>query len=467
LSLADLRGKFVLLDFWTYGCINCMHIIPDLKRLEAAYPHELVVIGVHSAKFANERAYKNLQKIALRYGLEHPIVNDRDFVVWNNYVVRAWPTTILIDPRGYVLAQHSGEGVYEAWNEVIAEAIRTYDGQGLLDRRPLTLSPETDGAPGTALRFPGKVLADESGARLFIADTGHDRIIMATLSGEVLGIIGSGKRDLVDGAWGEACFARPQGMALRGDALYIADTENHALRLADLHHRTVRTVAGDGSLTYNLAPGPASAARLNSPWDLVLLGSHLYIAMAGAHQLWRLDLEEMVIGPFAGSGREGLLDGRLDRAALAQPSGLTTDGRAIYFVDSEASAVRLAQLDAGGQVRTLIGQGLFDFGDVDGDGLVARLQHPLGILWYQGTLYVADTYNHKIKIMDPDNGGVTSWLGSGDPGWRDGKAPQFYEPGGLAGAAGRLYIADTNNHVIRVADVRTPLVTTLPLREPH
>ena len=413
LSLVDLRGKFVLLDFWTYGCINCMHIIPDLKRLEATYPNELVVIGVHSAKFANESNRDNVRQIVLRYSLEHPIVNDSDFVVWNSYVVRAWPTTILIDPRGYVLAAHSGEGVYQAWNEIIAEAVRTYEAQGLIDRTPLKLALEKDQAPDTTLSFPGKVLADEKGDRLFIADTGHDRIVVATLAGEVQGVIGSGLRGLVDGALDEARFAHPQGMALDGDKLYIADTENHALRLADLRHGTVQTVAGDGTLAYNFSRGPASVARLNSPWDLVLVESHLYIAMAGTHQLWDLDLMDMTIGPYAGSGREGLLDGPLDRAALAQPSGITSDGRLLYFVDSEASAVRVAEPGTSGRVRTLIGQGLFEFGDVDGDLLTARLQHPLGILWYRGVLYVADTYNHKIKIVDPDASQATTWVGTG------------------------------------------------------
>jgi hypothetical protein len=229
----------------------------------------------------------------------------------------------------------------------------------------------------------------------------------------------------------------------------------------------VQTVAGDGALTYDFSRGPASVARLNSPWDLVLVGSRLYIAMAGTHQLWDLDLTNMSIGPYAGSGREGLLDGPRDRAALAQPSGITTDGRMLYFVDSEASAVRLVELGSGGRVRTVIGQGLFDFGDVDGDYRVARLQHPLGVLWYRDVLYVADTYNHRIKIVDPDTSHVTTWIGAGGPGWRDGDAPRFYEPGGLAAAAGKLYVADTNNHVVRAVGLHTRQVSTLRLHDPQ
>ena len=302
LSLTDLRGKLVLLDFWTYGCINCMHIIPDLKRLEALYPDELVVIGVHSAKFANEGDLDNLRQIALRYELEHPIVNDRDFRIWRAYAARAWPTTVLIDPRGRVLAAHSGERVWEAYHELIADAVRRYDEEGILDRTPLDLTPESRTAPETGLRFPGKVLADEAGDRLFIADSNHNRIVVCDLDGTVRDVIGSGAAGLADGAFDEARLNKPQGMALDGGRLYIADTENHAVRVADLEARTLATLAGDGTLTYGALRSRAKDAKLNSPWDLVLVGRSLYIAMAGTHQLWRLDLDEGVVEPYAGPG---------------------------------------------------------------------------------------------------------------------------------------------------------------------
>ncbi len=472
LSLTDLRGKLVLLDFWTYGCINCMHIIPDLKRLEALYPDELVVIGVHSAKFANEGDLDNLRQIALRYELEHPIVNDRDFRIWRAYAARAWPTTVLIDPRGRVLAAHSGERVWEAYHELIADAVRRYDEEGILDRTPLDLTPESRTAPETGLRFPGKVLADEAGDRLFIADSNHNRIVVCDLDGTVRDVIGSGAAGLANGAFDEARLNKPQGMALDGGTLYIADTENHAVRVADLEARTLATLAGDGTLTYGALRSRAKDAKLNSPWDLVLVGRSLYIAMAGTHQLWRLDLDEGIVEPYAGSGREALLDGPLARAGMAQPSGLTTDGRVLYVADSEASAVRTADLAPKGYLRTIIGEGLFEFGDVDGAWPAARLQHALGITYYRGALYVADTYNHKIKVIDPANATSTTFLGTGRPGRRDGagddaeNGAEFYEPGGLSGARGALYIADTNNHAVRVADLETRRVDTLDLRDP-
>ncbi len=467
LTLTELRGKFVLLDFWTYGCINCMHIIPDLKALEARYPRELVVIGVHSAKFANEGDVRNIRQVILRYELEHPVVNDRDLRVWQAYTVRAWPTTVLIDPRGYVLAAHSGEGVLTAYSDLLAGAIREYDAKGLLDRLPLTLRLERTGATETTLSFPGKVLADEVGQRLFIADSNHHRIVVTDLAGQALEVIGSGGRGLRDGPFEDAAFAKPQGMALDGDNLYIADTENHALRLANLRTREVSTVAGDGHMAHFASNAIPAQARLNSPWDVILVGRRLYVAMAGLHQIWVYDLDREWIGPYAGSGREALLDGPLAKASLAQPSGITSDGKALYFADSEASAVRLCETAPTGRVRTIIGAGLFDFGDVDGVWPTARLQHPLGVAWHRGSLYVADTYNHKIKVVDPTASRVSTLAGAGQPGWRDGAAARFYEPGGLSGAGGKLYVADTNNHAIRVIDLVTNLVGTLRLADPR
>jgi thiol-disulfide isomerase/thioredoxin len=468
LTLAELRGKFVLLDFWTYGCINCIHIIPDLKKLEAEFPDELVVIGVHSAKFENEGDVENIRRIILRYDLEHPVVNDHEFDVWQRYAVRAWPTTILVDPRGRVIASHSGEGVYDKYHEFLAEAVADYDEQGLLDRSPMAFELEEGNVPRTALSFPGKVLADAVGGRLFVADSNHNRLVITDLDGEVLEVIGTGARGLVDGPYDQAAFSKPQGMALDGDILYVADTENHALRAVDLAAGTVRTLAGDGTQgRYYPGTQGENVIRLNSPWDLTLVGRRLYIAMAGNHQLWVLDLDARQIGPYAGTGREALLDGPLNSAAFNQPSGITHDGESLYVADSEASAVRRVALDPEGNVETIIGEGLFEFGDVDGTYPQARLQHPLGIVHHSGVLFVADTYNHKIKLIEPSEQRATTYAGGGQPGWRDGERAQFYEPGGLSVANNRLYVADTNNHVIRVIDLNTAVARTLPVSDPQ
>jgi DNA-binding beta-propeller fold protein YncE len=471
LTLQDLRGKVVLLDFWTYGCINCMHIIPDLKRLETKYADELVVIGVHSAKFAHEADTENIRQIILRYEREHPVVNDKDLLVWRMYGARAWPTLVAIDPAGNVVGYHEGEGVYDVFDPLIGGLVAEFDAKGLMDRRPLDLKLEREGLHESVLSFPGKVLADAGEQRLFIADTNHNRIVVADLESHgVLQVIGGPEPGFADGDLVTARFFHPQGMALSEDgrSLYVADTDNHAVRAVDLSAGRVETLAGTGvqSEVYPGRSGPGLRVALNSPWDLVRVGGQLYVAMAGSHQIWRLDLSNGVIGPWAGSGREGVDDGRLNRATLAQPSGLATDGRRLYVADSEASAVRAIGLAPGGPVETLVGTGLFDFGDADGVGDEVRLQHVLGIAYRpaDGLLYLADTYNSKIKALDPETREVRALWGDG-PGWRDGTAPLFYEPGGADLAGDRLYVADTNNHAVRVVDLPTGETATVVLRD--
>jgi DNA-binding beta-propeller fold protein YncE len=314
------------------------------------------------------------------------------------------------------------------------------------------------------LSFPGKILADAKQDRLFIADSNHNRILITTSEGRVLDVAGSGEIGVADGAFASAAFNHPQGMALEEDLLYVADTENHLIRQLDLKTRTVTTVAGTGNqASGRYRRGPAREIDLSSPWDVVLEKGILYIAMAGPHQIWAMNREHQEIGPYAGSGREARIDGSLMEAALAQPSGLTSDGTNLYVADSEISSIRSVSLDPRGHVSTVVGLDLFEFGDVDGQGEVVRLQHPLGITHHNGVLYVADTYNHKIKAIGPRLATATTFLGTGKPGFRDGEMAQFYEPGGVSIAHGKLYIADTNNHAIRVADLGTKQVTTLQI----
>lgn len=444
-----------------------MHILPQLRKLEEKYGDVLIVIGVHSAKFPQEKETANVRKAVLRYEIEHPVVNDRDFVIWQSYAARAWPTLMFIDPQGRVIGRHEGEFDLPTMDEVLADMVRQFDEAGLLDRRPLRFKLEREKEWERPLSFPGKVLADAAPGRLFIADSNHQRIVVATLDGQVTDVIGSGRKGLRDGGFGEAQFNDPQGMALQGDALYVADTKNHAVRRVDLARRAVETVAGTGQQAMMFhGGGPGRDTPLNSPWDLALHDGALYIAMAGFHQLWTLDLATGQARPYAGSGREMIVDGPLAFAQLAQPSGITTDGRKLYFTDSETSAIRAADLDGAGEVSTIVGQGLFTFGDVDGAGEQVRLQHPLGIAIHDGTLLIADTYNNKVKKVYPNTRGATTYLGSGRPGHKDGvgKEAQFYEPGGLSAAGGKLYIADTNNHAIRVADLQTAQVATLDIK---
>ncbi|MDE2688431.1 MAG: alkyl hydroperoxide reductase [Chloroflexota bacterium] len=443
-----------------------MHVFPQLRKLEEKYADEMIVVGVHSAKFAAEKDYENVRKAVLRYEIEHPVVNDKDFEVWSQYGARAWPTLMFIDPEGKVLGKHEGEFAVADLDSLLSKMIAEYDNNQLVNRTPITLNLEKDKEWERPLSFPGKVLADERSDRLFIADSNHNRIVVTDLRGNALYVVGSGKQGLRDGAFDEAQFHDPQGMALGGDTLFVADTKNHAIRAVDLANQSVRTVAGTGEQARSFhRGGNARFVQLRSPWDVVLEGDSLYIAMAGFHQIWRYDLNTQEVSAFAGNGRERIVDGQLANAELAQPSGIVSDGEKLYFTDSETSAVRSADLNTNGSVNTIVGLHLFEFGDVDGIGDEVRLQHPIGIELHDGVLYIADTYNNKIKRIYPATRGATSFIGVNTPGHEDGAGvfAQFHEPAGISVARGKLYIADTNNHAVRVADLNTQEVSTLEI----
>jgi thiol-disulfide isomerase/thioredoxin len=469
LTLKQLKGRVVILDFWTYCCINCLHILPDLKYLENKYKDSLTVIGVHSAKFDNEKEAENIRQAVLRYDVEHPVLVDSNFHVWRQYAVRAWPTVMVIDPAGYVIGYVSGEGNRDVLEQLIDQLIHEHQDKGTINPQNVSLLLEKQRQPlATPLAFPGKVLADGEGERLFIADSGHHRIVISTLAGEVQYAIGTGQPGLTDGSFSEAQFFGPQGMALDAthQLLYVADTENHCLRQVDLNSQQVTTIAGTGKQSHQIRPhgGKALETALNSPWDVEKVGNRLMIAMAGPHQIWEMQLETGMLRTYAGTGAEACLDGSLDEAAFAQPSGLTTDGRELYVADSEVSSIRAVGLVNNLPVRTVCGSGdLFGFGDVDGEGDRVRLQHCLGVEYTQNYLWIADTYNHKIKRVDPRTGSCLTMLGDGTVGHQDGRGTKtrFSEPSGLSAIAAHLYIADTNNHAIRRVALDTLEVTTL------
>jgi thiol-disulfide isomerase/thioredoxin len=431
LQLADLKGKFVIIDFWTYCCINCIHILPELKKLERAFPNDLVVIGVHSAKFETEKGLENIKEAILRYEIEHPVVNDPEHQIWDMFAARSWPTIAVIDPEGRFLGKVNGEIQAEPFVELLKKSLPYYHEKGLSNTTPLKFDLLKDKQDPSPLRFPGKVLADEKSNRLFIADSNHNRIVIASLEGKLLDTIGAGAIGQNDGGYAEATFNKPQGMALRGETLYVADTENHLIRRIDLGAKSVTTIAGTGEQGRNAWPGldefhafaappdrfVSTAPRefaINSPWALWIHGSDLYIAMAGPHQIWKMPLDESEIGPYAGNGREDIVDGALlpptpyehGFSSFAQPSGLASDGQWLYVADSEGSSIRAVPFDTTKQVKTIIGTDhlefgrLFEFGHRDGTGRDALLQHPLGVVYHDGKLYVADTYNDAIKEID-------------------------------------------------------------------
>jgi len=470
----DLRGKMVLLDFWTFCCINCHHVLPDLAYLEEKYKNELVVIGVHTPKFPAERDLDNLRSKVREYRIKHPVVSDANQAIWENFGVNSWPTLMLFDTDGNYLDRISGElgARRPVLDKFLEERIARHRARGELNEAPLRFFPEAEKPHNSPLNSPGKVLADPHGKRLFISDTGNNRIVIADLAGKVLKTIGGGAAGFADGSYDKATFNRQQGVCLHGGTLYVADTENHAIRAVDLKDEQVRTLAGTGKQAHpRRGEGPALKTALNSPWDVLAPpeSKDLYIAMAGPHQIWRLDLENGKIGAWAGTGEENIRDGALEAAQFAQPSGLATDGKHLFVADSETSSVRevaIQPVNNGRRVQTIVGQGLFVFGDQDGQGAKVRLQHDLGLAFHDKKLYIADTYNNKIKVCDPETRAVMALVGSsrGDAGSAD-KPPLFNQPGGLSVAGSTLYVADTNNHAIRTVDLaaRPPKVATLAL----
>ncbi|HZV01495.1 MAG TPA: thioredoxin-like domain-containing protein, partial [Planctomycetota bacterium] len=469
LTEKDLEGRIILLDFWCFCCINCMHVIPDLKALEKEFGNKLLVIGVHSAKFANERETANIREAVLRYGLEHPVVNDASFALWKALKVDCWPTLMLLNPKGAVERTFKGE---RHLNDLRREISRLIEQTGdALATGPLPIALERDKLAPSPLAFPGKITYAKDKALLFVSDSNHHRIVGMKPTGEVVLSIGrKGEAGAADGDFDAARFRQPQGLAYADGVLYVADTENHLLRKIDLAAKTVTTLAGTGKQGFErkVASAPALKTPLSSPWDVAVdaANKRVLIAIAGQHQLWSYALESATLDVVAGSGAESCIDGEYPKNALAQPSGISLLGERLYFMDSEASALRVLE---GGKVTTLLGKDkdLFYFGLVDGTREKARLQHPLGVCADEAGVFITDSYNHAIRRFDPATGAIETLAGNGKSGFADGVLgdARFAEPAGLVKVGSKLYVADTNNQRIRVVDLEAKKVSTIEVRD--
>jgi thiol-disulfide isomerase/thioredoxin len=417
LTLADLRGRILILDFWTFCCVNCLHVLDELRPLEEKYGDVLVVIGVHSPKFEHEKDPAAVAAAVERYGVTHPVLDDPELEMWQQYAAKAWPTLCVVDPEGYVVATMAGEGHAEGLTRLLDELIATHEAKGTLRRGDGPYVPPAE--PATTLRFPGKALALPDG-KLLVSDSARHSLVELAADGEtVLRRIGSGSRGRADGGPADARFSEPQGLCLlpphaaevAGYDLVVADTVNHLLRGVRLATGEVTTVAGTGRQWRSTVDDHAHDARsvdLSSPWDLAWYDDRLIVAMAGIHQLWWFDPVKRTAGTYAGTTVEALRDGPLPDVWLAQPSGLSTsvDGRRLWLADSETSALRYVE---GGELHTAVGQGLFDFGHVDGPADRALLQHPLGVCALpDGSVLVADTYNGAVRRFDPETGQVAT-----------------------------------------------------------
>jgi len=470
LTLADLRGRLVVLDFWTQCCINCLHMLPELERLEKMFPENVVVIGVHAAKFTAEEDSVNVRAACAQFGIAHPVVNDPRHDLWDQYAVRAWPTLVFVDPEGKVIGQQSGELHFPALGHVVEAMLHGMRADGMLADEPTPLPLAPPARLVSTLAFPDTVLPDEKGDRLLISDTGRHRIVVAGRDGRIQRVFGRGKPGFSNGN-GQSAFNLPRGLALAadGDTLYVADSDNHAIRKVALGAGIVSTIAGTGRQAERFHRGGiAREVALSSPWDLALTpeGDILFVAMAGFHQIWALDLASGLIAPYAGTGHEAIKDDARLQAWFAQPSGLSLDGGVLYVADSETSAVRAVETaGATGRVSTLTGTGLFVFGDSDGVGEASRLQHALGVCADAHDVYVADTYNNRIKKIDKETGEVSTIAGDGFAGLHDGvgRAARFWFPASIHAGWGALYVADTNNHAVRVLDPTSGKTTTLEI----
>ncbi len=432
LTVEDMKGRLILLDFWTYGCVNCMQIVPDLEKLEQMFGDRLLILGVHSAKFKGEQGNDRILDAARRFGLKHPVINDSDYALWKAYNVNAWPTQILLSPAGTELGRYVGEGHLEKIKTDIAKNISAAS-----NSTSMAAFVNNQNAKGT-LSFPARLAAGPEGT-IFIADSGHHRILQIDRDGKIMNIIGSGNRGLKDGTYNAAQFNMPRGMVMLDNKLYIADTNNHALRKVDLAKKTVTTIAGHGQ-----------KGEIASPWDMDVMDDNntIAIAMAGRHQLWSLNARREKIAPLAGTGAEALTDGRGSAAALAQPSGLSYVPGALFFVDAESSALRVLE---NGNIRTLIGTGLFDFGKQDGTYPAAKLQHPQGLAADAEAIYIADTYNDAIRVYERASGTLTTL---------ELPADSLKEPGDVLLTERQLWIADTNHHEIKIYDLDTKTLNT-------
>jgi thiol-disulfide isomerase/thioredoxin len=409
-SVADFRGRFLLLDFWTFCCVNCLHVLDEMRALEERYAGELVVVGVHSPKFVHEADPEALEAAVERYEVAHPVLDDPDLVTWQAYTARAWPTLVLVDPEGYVVAQYAGEGHAHAIEALLGELREEHRARDTLQPGDSPYVPPK--VPAGDLRFPAKVVRLPEGG-LLVADAGHHRLVELGDDAEtVVRTIGDGVRGLADGDAGSARFSEPNGLCLLppdvaagvGYDVVVADTVNHALRGVSLATGTVRTVAGTGR---QLFPGDGSDS-LSSPWDVTWWRDRVWVAMAGLHQLWTFDPRAGCVEVAAGTTNEGLLDGPVEQAWFAQTSGLAATADRLWLADSETSSLRYVE---DGCVHTVVGTGLFDFGFRDGPGEQALLQHPLAVTPLgDGSLAVCDTYNGAVRRYDPRTGDVSTLL---------------------------------------------------------
>jgi len=455
--LSEQKGRVVLLNFDTYCSLHCLHVLADLDHFANNYPDELVIIGIHGPRFPAERGVEHVRNALIRHRVRHPVIHDPEYRLWRYFGIHSGPALGVIDTRGNFVGTVPGDGTRDKLERIISSLLARTGRQAAGLKAPYVLKQSSE--PKRPLSYPDKLIATEN--RVYIADCGHNRVLVTSPKGLILHQYGDGNPGFMDGDGFSAAFDAPQGMVLADEFLYVADTGNHAIRRINVRSEDVVTLAGTGAMGLKPTEGYFGNPRevdLNTPTGLAHKASVLYIAMSGLHQIWSLTLATNTLEIFAGSGDEGLEDGASWNACFAQPSALSIVGHTLYVADAGSSAIRAIDLKTR-HVTTLAGRGLFDFGDADGAGTAASFQHPLDIKAdpTRRSLWVADSYNNKIRKISIDNKLVSSFR----------LRHPLSEPGGLAFSGNTLYIANTNRHEIVRVNLRSGTTEALNVSDKY
>lgn len=451
-TVAGQRGRVLALLFWNASSPYCHNLVDDLVRLQARYPLALSLVGLHQPKFDAEQDPAQVLKAVNRLGIPFPVANDPHWVAWQHYGIQSWPSVALVDTRGRLREVFAGDHQAGAIDAAIAALVAEAGGAVV----PPPPARRTGAETRLPLSFPSGLAVGDN--HLYVADTGHHRILECTHSGRVLREFGTGHGDLVDGAVEEAAFRSPRGLCLVREQLYVADSGNHAVRRIRLLDGAVETVVGTGRPGQPREAGGAdiAAVPLNAPWDVTGTLDRIYVAMAGTNQVWEYDLQQAKFRCLAGAGELGIADGAARGALFAHPAALAMVQQTLYVVDSGSSSIRAVQT-AQSTVQTLVGQGLYDFGATDGQRRDARLQRPMGLALDPGApvLWIADTYNGSLRRLR---------LGGGEMSTHPLPRP-LQQPTALAAGAGSLWIADAGAHEVLRLDLASGQTSRLPIGE--
>ncbi len=455
LSIGEVFGRLVILDFWTFSCINCLHILPSMRRIEKAFKDDVVILGIHSPNFPYERDPANVAKAIVRYQIEHPVVHDPEFKLWDAYGVKVWPTLILVSPDGQIFARQAGEPDGDKLLEVVGNAARKFKAQGKL--RPAATELTKPEKQNSVLLFPGKMkrLSYKGNQYWVVADTGHHQVVIFNDQGQQVQRIGRGAQSNLDGEYNRCAFDNPHGIACGEDVIYVSDLGSHLIRKIDLKTQTTSTIAGINRRGLTLTKeSQGTDVGLASVFDMELVDDQLYFANSGTHQIGVIDVKTNMLKPLAGGGAKDILDGAARAAKLAQPSGLSVsaDKKRLYFADSDNSAIRYLDLTDLSTVKTVVGRGMAESGRRNGGFASARFQHPMGISICKDFLIAADSFNATLRKLDLTKQTVENY--AEDFACLDEAPKPLLDPEGITWDGGdRLFVVDSNNHRILVYDL--------------